>query len=445
MGSQFSNVTGNNIRANTDCGIRLESSRNSNISGNSITANSYGIYGFDASGSISGNNITANSIDGVDILQGGSSVVTENNIEANSRDGIFLLMSWNSNNISRNKIINNTGHGIYVAESSGQIISDNNITANSGFGILGAECGHHRISGNHIANNGNGIILSSMGGSNGNTISGNNITASKRDGIVVEGSSNIISENNLTANAGNGVHIGPSMSDSSDNEVSANRMVGNGIGVCLSGNLAYCARNNVVAANSIINNQYGIQFFYYENSHAPRDNFIHHNNFVSNTYQVDVSGSTSFWDDGYPSAGNYWSDYANEDQYSGLYQNETGSDGVWDHPYIIDVDNRDSYPLTKPLPRDIAVLSVNPSKIVVNQNDTLNLNVTVANQGASTETFNVTLCAEPILAVIGSLTKGQEQQPTTAAATITTEQSTEQHGQVERPGMPCNLTEQTTM
>jgi hypothetical protein len=34
--------------------------------------------------------------------------------------------------------------------------------------------------------------------------------------------------------------------------------------------------------------------------------------------------------------------------YKGPHQNETGSDGVWDHPYVIDGSNQDMCPLAKP-------------------------------------------------------------------------------------------------
>ena len=56
-------------------------------------------------------------------------------------------------------------------------------------------------------------------------------------------------------------------------------------------------------------------------------------------------GYANTWDDGYPSGGNYWSDYADIDQYCGPYQNETGPDGIWDHPYEIDENNIDHYPI----------------------------------------------------------------------------------------------------
>ena len=54
------------------------------------------------------------------------------------------------------------------------------------------------------------------------------------------------------------------------------------------------------------------------------------------------------WDDGYPSGGNYWSDYNGTDFYSGTNQNVTGSDGIGDTSYIIDVNNVDRYPLMSP-------------------------------------------------------------------------------------------------
>ena len=52
----------------------------------------------------------------------------------------------------------------------------------------------------------------------------------------------------------------------------------------------------------------------------------------------------NIWDDDYPSGGNYWSDYTGVDEYSGPYQNETGSDGIGDTPYVIDENNQDNYP-----------------------------------------------------------------------------------------------------
>ena len=51
---------------------------------------------------------------------------------------------------------------------------------------------------------------------------------------------------------------------------------------------------------------------------------------------------------GYPSGGNYWSDCNRTDSFRGSYQNETGSDGIVDTPYIIDENNTDRYSLMRP-------------------------------------------------------------------------------------------------
>jgi hypothetical protein len=53
------------------------------------------------------------------------------------------------------------------------------------------------------------------------------------------------------------------------------------------------------------------------------------------------------WDDGYPSGGNYWSNYTGVDVKSGPNQDQPGSDGIGDSPHVIDANNKDNYPLTK--------------------------------------------------------------------------------------------------
>ena len=102
------------------------------------------------------------------------------------------------------------------------------------------------------------------------------------------------------------------------------------------------------------------------------------------------------WDDGYPSGRNYWSDYNGMDEKSGPNQDLPGSDGIGDTPYVIDENNQDRYPLMAlyivPV-HDVAVTNVIPSKTVVGHGYSLNINITVANQGDYTETFNVTLYA----------------------------------------------------
>ena len=75
-------------------------------------------------------------------------------------------------------------------------------------------------------------------------------------------------------------------------------------------------------------NYYGI----YLASSYSSGNKIFHNNFEMNSIQayVETSSLGNVWDNGYPSGGNYWSDY------NGIDANH---DGIGDVPYVIDANN----------------------------------------------------------------------------------------------------------
>ena len=77
-------------------------------------------------------------------------------------------------------------------------------------------------------------------------------------------------------------------------------------------------------------------------------NRIYHNSIINSSewQSYDETGQNS-WSDDYPSGGNYWGDYTGSDHYCGLYQNETGSDGIGDTPYAFG-GNTDHYPLIFP-------------------------------------------------------------------------------------------------
>ena len=60
---------------------------------------------------------------------------------------------------------------------------------------------------------------------------------------------------------------------------------------------------NTVYENYIARNKYGIKMI------SSSNNTFCHNNLINNTNQITSSNSTNTWDCGYPSGGNYWSDY----------------------------------------------------------------------------------------------------------------------------------------
>jgi hypothetical protein len=80
------------------------------------------------------------------------------------------------------------------------------------------------------------------------------------------------------------------------------------------------------------------------------NNTFYHNDFVNNIKQVNIGSpeSIQIWDNGYPSGGNYWSNYTGVDLMSGPKQNQPGSDGIGDTPFVVGTNNTDNYPLMAP-------------------------------------------------------------------------------------------------
>ncbi len=86
----------------------------------------------------------------------------------------------------------------------------------------------------------------------------------------------------------------------------------------------------------------------------------------------------------------YWSDYIGNDALSCPYQNETGSDGIGDTPYVVNENNTDHFPLMNPWsPPDIAVVNLTSSKTGVGRGYPVSLDVTVENQGNKVEDFTM--------------------------------------------------------
>lgn len=167
------------------------------------------------------------------------------------------------------------------------------------------------------------------------TFSDNIITGCNEGVRMISSSGNVVSDSivqDCYYNTGVGIDYG------FNNTVYRNTIIHNHYGI--SGGID--CHGNTFSENTIINNDIGFGTTSY-------DNKFFHNNFVNNGVHVIASGINQF-DDGYPSGGNYWSDYTGMDVKSGSYQNETGSDRIGDTPYAIGANNVDHYPLISQFP-----------------------------------------------------------------------------------------------
>ena len=266
---------------------------------------------------------------------------------------------------------------LFVNTNDSQILN-NNISGNS-YGVSLTSCFGNNVSGNSGPSNDFGIALYN---SSNNSLFNNHFNHGYVDGILLSSSDN----NALTGNYVSGYaqidilgNVYPFVSTtggfellSSDNNTLINNDVtGNGEGVSVQN-----SDNNTLIANNITGNfgfvggaeiepPIGFGILIDDSS----NNTIYHNNFAGNAFsELDIytgifpnnvmsDGSPNVWDNGYPSGGNYWSDYNGADLYSGPYQNVTGSDGIGDTPYYSslglpaggfksdDPNNVDHYPL----------------------------------------------------------------------------------------------------
>lgn len=159
------------------------------------------------------------------------------------------------------------------------------------------------------------------------TIRGSGCGCAAKSGIHLQNSYNSSVTGNIITDGG----IGIKLSDSNNCRISGNIIANNSWpGIAL-----YWSHENVITGNDIKENFWGIRLS------GSSDNKFIHNNIVDNKLlQIDLLGETAnIWDNGYPSGGNYWSDYNGTDG---------NKDAIGDAPYTIDANNQDGYPLMTP-------------------------------------------------------------------------------------------------
>jgi len=314
--------------------------------------------------------------------------IANNTVEMN-KNGIILVNS-HYNTVVQNLLFNNSAAGMSLSGSVGNNISDNNVSEGA-YAIKLSSTNATFVVNNTVADNSYGIYLEA---SSNDTVDRNTLLRNSVDGIFPHACNDIVVSNNEISESAYGIQIYNSETitvlgnDAYDNSygvylaysgpsniVENNTISGNDWGASL-----YGSSSNTFKGNTLSHNTYGIDAVTESNN-----NLLYHNNFVENVEQVVWNPDcVNTWDNGYPSGGNYWSDYTGTD---------SNGDGIGDTAYIIDPMNKDRYPFMNPwgVPaHDVAIVNVSPSPTEVLPGEIVNITVIARNEGSETETFDVT-------------------------------------------------------
>lgn len=361
-GIQLYESTGNNVVEknsvvnNSYYGISVSSTKGARFSGNVLVNNGFHFSGehvedwnshsIDTSNTVNGDPVQywSNAIGGTIpsgagqvILANCTDVAVENQNVTNNSFGIQIAFS---SAIRLENVSTSLGWGgilFYFVNHSAIVRSQ---VFNTRFGIRLHHSHHNLIDGTGASHNEEGIYLRD---SNNNLISNNTAILNSRMGFkLMTAYENILVGNTASNNLGDGFWVYGGV----QNLMSGNTAFNNSAhGFSLQG----CTDNKVINNHISHNLGYGLLTSFCS------DTLIFHNNFIDNTYQSQDNFSAwgSTYDNGYPSGGNYWSNYTGSDIYSGPNQDQPGSDGIGDIPYIIprfpSGVREDRYPLMNPI------------------------------------------------------------------------------------------------
>ena len=355
-GIYFENVRNGSVEdSNVSCnwrGIQVVGSEDILISGNQIFSNGEGIISQGSSNvTMKGNVVSDSKQAGISISSSLDIHADGNNIYSNHNEGIFTnnstRISFSGNavlnnlhgshflqskvvSLSMDQYLDNRVHGIYLDSSSHIVIDRVYAFRNGDDGIYDFNSSFVDITRSTTRHNGFGLYFdgansidineSSLwdnvygayaGMSRNITFDGSRILDNWQTGLITWNCTEIsVTRSHVFSNNVNGVHLKESF-------------------------------DSIVSESIISDNVRGIVL---EDSANIK---LYHNELKGNTEQSrDNNGNENSWDNGYPSGGNHWSDYAGIDNCSGTNQSVCPDpDGVGDTPYRIDDDSWDRYPL----------------------------------------------------------------------------------------------------
>ena len=215
--------------------------------------------------------------------------------------------------------------GAIIISSDGSINPTSAPIQKSGetYTLLESFTGNITVQRDNIVLDGAGFVVTS-------TVTGTETTV----GVDLSYRSNIRVTNLQVSGFVQGIHL----LNSSGCTIIGNNITGNIDGIRIDN-----STNNSFIGNSITANRHGI--------HPYEGNEFYHNNFVNSSDRdvfFDSPNNVDTWDNGYPSGGNYWSNYTGVDEKKGSSQSDAGSDGIGDTAQVLSSNNQDRYPLMAP-------------------------------------------------------------------------------------------------
>jgi parallel beta-helix repeat protein len=336
--------------------VILANCTNVNIENQDLSYGSVGVeLAFSSNNNIFFNNVSFNNLYGIYLYQSQENNITGNNASSIGGNGIYLDESSHRNIINNNEASYNQETGIYLYESIGNIITQNTMIMDGIyiFGFSDEQWKTHTID---PSNTVNGKPVYYWKNQTGGTVP---LGAGQ---IILANCTNVKIENQELTNGSVGIEL----FESSNINITYNNISSNNLfGLC-----SFISHENSIINNNFLLNKFcGLYVIFSDN------NLIYHNNIVNNTVQAYIySSDSSQLDNGYPSGGNYWSDYSGVDLNSTSTQDVPPPDGIGDTPYIIDSDSQDNYPLIVPVgewvpPEDITppvISSISVSDITDN-------------------------------------------------------------------------------
>jgi branched-chain amino acid transport system substrate-binding protein len=300
-------------------------------------------------------NSVSNNFAGIALVASHYNTLIENNASFNADTGIKLNLS-SYNNVTNCMVSTNGRFGIWLRRSPYNTLRGNNMEHNNVLNLAGAETLTLEEWNNDVdtSNTVNGYPVYKFYKVNDTVIEGletrkltvigcNNITIrnihySDGDSLSLIFTNNTLIENcTITNNNGMGFFL----LRSHYNRLINNKAMNTNVGIVLQ-----VATHNEIADNIVKGNTgNGVSL-----DTSTSDNLLYHNRFIANSNQASDNGTGNPWDNGYPTGGNYWSEYNGTDNYNGPDQDIPGRDGIGDSPYNISgaASAQDRYPLLHP-------------------------------------------------------------------------------------------------